>query len=89
MLGSRRTSSRGAPNIFGAVKAVLTGAPHSQETAPPLDSTFGPCLGPYGGLRGVGVSYERGTPVAVWAEKATPGFREWPIGPYGRRPART
>ena len=30
---------------------------------PPYAPTVGLCLGPYGDSRGVGVSYERGTPV--------------------------
>jgi len=43
--------------------AVSTGVPHSSETAPPKDPTVGLPLGPYGGLRGGAVSFERGTPV--------------------------
>ena len=39
------------------------GVPRSKETSPPLDPTVGLRLGPYGGPRGVGVSYERGTRV--------------------------
>ena len=34
-----------------------------EETATPYNHTVGLCLGPYGGPRGVEVSYERGTPV--------------------------
>ena len=33
------------------------------ETPTPSDPTVAPCLGTYGDPRGVGVSYERGTPV--------------------------
>jgi hypothetical protein len=47
-----------------------TGVPRSSETSTPHDPTEGPCLGSYGGPLGtygdpwgVGVSYERGTPV--------------------------
>ena len=38
----------------------LTGVPHSEEIAPPSGPTVGVCLGPYGGPRGVAISYERG-----------------------------
>ena len=40
----------------------LTGLPRSIEKASPRDPTVARCLGPYG-ERGVGCSYERGTPV--------------------------
>ena len=41
---------------------MVTGIPQSSETALPKDHTVGLCLEPYGGPRGVAVSYERGTP---------------------------
>jgi hypothetical protein len=34
---------------------------------PPWDPTVGPCLGPHGDPRRVGVSFERGTPVGAYA----------------------
>jgi hypothetical protein len=40
-----------------------TRVPRLSETLPPEDPTAGICLGTYGGLMGLGVSYERGTPV--------------------------
>ena len=50
---------------WGAIrnpKHDRAGEPRPYNTAPPWDSTVGPCLGPYGGPREGGVSYERGTP---------------------------
>ena len=35
----------------------------------PEDTTVGLCLGPCGDPRGVGVSYERGSPVGCWGGK--------------------
>ena len=48
--------SAGSANFF------RTGVPHLQNNAPHQDPTAGPCLGPYGIIRGA-MSYERGTPV--------------------------
>ena len=44
-----------------------TGVPRSYERPPPQDPTVALCLGTYmyGDPRGVGVSYARGTPVAL------------------------
>ena len=39
-----------------------------KKQAPPQDPTVGLCLGPFDGPRGVGVSYELGTPVGVGGE---------------------
>ena len=56
---------RGAPFSGGAgrVPPPYRGVPRSQETASPNDPTLALCLGTYGDPRGVGVSYERGTPI--------------------------
>ena len=43
-------------------KHRFTGEPRSSETPPPWDPTVAPCLGTYTDPRGMGVSYERGTP---------------------------
>ena len=42
-----------------------TEVPRSQEIAPPQDPTVGLCLGPCGGPKGGGCSYERGTRVLI------------------------
>ena len=52
----------------GALRAptlLRTGIPRSYETPPPQDPAVAVCLGACGDPRGVGVSYERGTPVGV------------------------
>ena len=49
-----------------------------RKNAPPYDPTVGLCLGPYGGPRGVAVSYKRGTPVG-WPDSPRPtGSRHLP-----------
>ena len=40
-----------------------TGVPRSYKKKPPSDPTVAPCLGTYDDPRGVGVSFERSTPV--------------------------
>ena len=46
---------------------TTTRVPRTQETATHYDPAAGLYLGPYGGPRGGGISYERGTLVAVLA----------------------
>ena len=48
--------------VEGQSGPSLQGCLAHKKTPTPLDPTVGRCLGPYGGPRGVGVSYERGTP---------------------------
>ena len=50
------------PSPEGMHGSYHTGVPRSSETAPPDRPTVGPRLRTVGGLRGVGVSYGRGTP---------------------------
>jgi len=49
--------------LMGFRRAHYRGTSLIRNT-PPYDPTVALCLGTYGDLRGVGVSYERGTPVA-------------------------
>ena len=62
------------PSVEPQRPRVFAVARHLQESAPPSDPTVGLCLGTYGDRRGVGVSYERGTPV---------GFPAPPVGKSG------
>ena len=48
-----------------------SGVPRALENAPPKDSTVGPCLGAFGGPRGVAVSCKRGAPVRAQAVDCT------------------
>ena len=60
---STSVGSPAAGLLFGFEGVESTGVPRSQEPPPPQDPTVALCLGTYGDPRGVGVSYERGTPV--------------------------
>ena len=48
-----------------SARALSTGVPRSQKTAPPSDPSVGLCPGPCGCPRGGAVSYERGAPVTT------------------------
>ena len=62
MILKKRKCIEGHLVLQGLVTCYNTKVPRSYETAPPQDPAVALCLGTYGGPRGVGVSYERGTP---------------------------
>jgi len=60
---------------------ALEGHCSQKKTPPPKDPTVGLCLGSYGGPRGSGVSYGRGTPVSpAETQPRRGGIRGGPIG---------
>ena len=52
-----------ADDAFTQLSMFGTGVPRPQETPPPWDPAVARCLGIYGDLRGVVVSFERGASV--------------------------
>ena len=61
--GSWTIPARVISSTVSRVHPMSTGVIRNQGHTPSWDPTVSLCLGTYGGLRWVGVSYERGTPV--------------------------
>ena len=61
--------------LVNSTYATLQGHQAHKNRPSPQDTPLAQCLGTYGGPRGVGVSYERGTSVSAGPEHGRRGAR--------------